>query len=167
MVQAYSGPHLTPTVLRQAFGAFPTGVIALCGLIAGEPSGLACSSFNSVSLEPPLVSVCIAKTSATWPGLREATRLGVSVLTASQVEVARKLSAKGIDRFEGVSWTVSPDGAVFIDGAALWIDCAIRDEVDAGDHVIVLLDVNALTAGSDAAPMIFHRSAFRTLVSAV
>jgi len=156
-------PKLTPTVLRQAFGAFPSGVIALCGRVDGEPSGLACSSFNSVSLDPPLVSVCIAKTSATWPGLRMASRLGISVLTSSQVEVARKLSAKGIDRFGGVLWTATPEGAIFIEDAALWIDSSVRHEVDAGDHVIVLLNVEALVTGSDAAPMIFHRSAFLTI----
>jgi flavin reductase (DIM6/NTAB) family NADH-FMN oxidoreductase RutF len=150
--------------LRAAFGAFPTGVIALCGQVGGGPVGLACSSFNSVSLDPPLVSVCIARTSATWPVLRTAAALGVSVLTSVQVEVARKLSAKGADRFAGVPWTAAGDGAVFIEGAALWIECSVFDELQAGDHEIVLLEIRALVTGSDAAPMVFHRSGFRTLV---
>jgi flavin reductase (DIM6/NTAB) family NADH-FMN oxidoreductase RutF len=68
-----------PQQLRRVFGSFPSGVAAVAALVAGEPVGIAASSFTSVSLDPPLVSVCIAHTSTTWPVLRTASRLGVSI----------------------------------------------------------------------------------------
>lgn len=64
-------------VLRQAFGCFPSGVTAFCGLLDGAAEGMAASSFTSVSLDPPLVSVCVAKTSTTWPKLATLDRLGL------------------------------------------------------------------------------------------
>ena len=69
-------PSLTADVLRHAFGLFPSGVTAVCGIVDGHPAGLAASSFTSVSLDPPLVSVCIAHTSSTWPILRQCRWLG-------------------------------------------------------------------------------------------
>src|SRR5689334_9351603 len=98
-------PH--PAALRRVFGAFPTGVTALAALVDGQPVGLAASSFTSVSLDPPLVSVCLAHSSTTWPLLRRATRLGVSVLAAHQEHFGRQLSARGGDRFAGLTWRAS------------------------------------------------------------
>ena len=82
-------PSLGATELRRVFAAFPTGVTAIAALVDGVPVGLAASSFTSVSLEPPMVSVCVARTSATWPLLRRADRLGVSVLGAHQEEACQ------------------------------------------------------------------------------
>ncbi|MGZ4521325.1 MAG: flavin reductase family protein [Mycobacteriaceae bacterium] len=72
--------RFTPTALREVFGAFPSGVVVLAATIDGEQIGMAASSFTSVSLDPPLVSVCVATQSRTWPQLRRAPRIGVSVL---------------------------------------------------------------------------------------
>ena len=156
---------LSADVLRRAFGIFPSGVTAVCAVIDSEPVGLAASSFTSVSLAPPLVSVCVAHTSSTWPVLRRAPRLGVSVLAADHGEVARAMSAKGTDRFAQVSWEVSADGAVFVHGSALWLDCTIDQTHVAGDHDIVVLRVGALQPYPDVAPMVFHGSEFRRLAS--
>jgi len=78
--------------LRRVFGAFPTGVTALAAEVNGTPTGIAASSFTSVSLDPPIVSVCVAHSSTTWPMLRTADRLGVSVLGAHQAHAARQLA---------------------------------------------------------------------------
>ena len=86
---------LHPADLRRVFGAFPTGVTAIAAFVDGTPVGLAASSFTSVSLDPPLASVCIAKTSTTWPVLRRAERLGVSYFTARN-HVERVLSKLGV-----------------------------------------------------------------------
>jgi flavin reductase (DIM6/NTAB) family NADH-FMN oxidoreductase RutF len=69
-------------VLREAYGTFPSGVTALCAMIDGAPTGMTASSFTSVSMDPPLVSICVANTSATWTRLRPSARLGVSVLAS-------------------------------------------------------------------------------------
>ncbi|MFB9467732.1 flavin reductase family protein [Streptomyces cinereospinus] len=149
--------------LRRAFGCFPSGVTALCALSDGEPMGLAASSFTSVSLDPPLVSVCIQHTSRTWPKLREQPRLGLSVLAEEQDEVCARLASKEGDRFAGVDWFASDGGSVFVHGATLWLDCTVSEEVRCGDHDIVLLNVHGLSAAPDASPLIFHASRFRRL----
>ena len=77
-------PVLDPQRLRHVFGAFPSGVAAVAALVGGVPVGIAASSFTSVSLDPPLVSLCVAHTSTTWPLLRGADRLGVSILGEAQ-----------------------------------------------------------------------------------
>lgn len=157
---------LTPDVLRGAFASFPSGITAVAAIRHGRPRGLVASSFTSVSLDPPLVSACIARTSTTWPALRAAPRFGLSVLAEEHGQVARLLAAKGIDRFAGVSWDRTPQGAVFVHGSALWLDCTRYDEVRAGDHEIVLLCIQQLWTYPDVSPLVFHGSKFRQLRSA-
>jgi flavin reductase (DIM6/NTAB) family NADH-FMN oxidoreductase RutF len=98
--------RLQPIELRRVFGAFPTGVTAVAACVDGRPVGLAANSFTSVSLEPPIVSVCIAHTSTTWPVLRRARRLGITVLAAHQEHLGRALAAHGTDRFAGAELAV-------------------------------------------------------------
>ncbi len=161
--QAGFDRDLSPLTLRRAFGAFPSGVVAVCGLIDEQPVGLACSSFTSVSLDPALVSVCIANTSTTWPVLRAADRLGISVLSEAQHGICNALSSRGVDRFASVPWGATEDGAVLIEDASLWIDCSIDQEAPAGDHVIVLARIHGVSVERHQPPMIFHGSAFRSL----
>ncbi len=149
--------------LRQVFGAFPSGVTTLGAIVGGVPVGMAASSFTSVSLEPALVSVCIAHTSTTWPILQGAPRLGVSVLGADQESIARRMASRDLDRFEGVGWSSRDNGAVVLDGVSAWLDCTIEDRFRAGDHDIVLLRVVELDADPSIAPLVFHASAFRRL----
>ncbi|WP_405010020.1 flavin reductase family protein [Kitasatospora sp. NBC_01539] len=149
--------------LRRAFGCFPSGVTALCARGDGGPVGLAASSFTSVSMEPPLVSVCIQHTSTTWPKLRERPRLGLSVLAEGQDEVCARLASRTGDRFAGTDWSASEHGSVFVEGATLWLDCSIHEEVPFGDHDIVLLRVHGISAAPDTSPLVFHASRFRSL----
>ncbi len=136
-------------LLRQAFGCFPSGVTAFCGMWAGSPEGMAASSFTTVSLDPALVSVCVANTSTTWPKLARLERLGLSVLAGGHGQIARALASK--------------NGAVFVHGSTLWLECAPFKRVEAGDHEIVILQIVSLAAYPDVTPMIFHRSGFREL----
>lgn len=155
--------RLDPATLRKTFGAFPTGVAALAGLLGAEPVGLAASSFTSVSLDPPLVSVCVSTGSATWPLLRRPARIGVSVLAHDQEKACRQLATRGIDRFAGLDWTATDDGAVLLTGASAWLDCSIHREIPAGDHEIVLLNVHRLGADPGVPPLVFHGSQYRRL----
>jgi flavin reductase (DIM6/NTAB) family NADH-FMN oxidoreductase RutF len=151
------------SLLRQAFGCFPSGVTAFCGLLEGVAEGMAASSFTSVSLDPALVSVCVANTSTTWPKLAKLDRLGLSVLAGDHAPIARALASKTGDRFGGVDWTATDSGAVFVHGATLWLECAPFKRVAAGDHEIVVLQIVALAMYPDVAPMVFHRSNFHEL----
>jgi flavin reductase (DIM6/NTAB) family NADH-FMN oxidoreductase RutF len=154
---------LDPGHLRRVFSAFPSGVTAVAALVDGQPVGIAASSFTPVSLDPPLVSVCVAHSSTTWPVLRGSTRLGVSVLSADQEAAGRQLATRGIDRFAGLGWSATPDGAVLLDGASAWLECGLDQQVRAGDHDIVVLRVHDLDADHGLAPLVFHGSRFRRL----
>src|ERR1700722_3799865 len=102
---------LTPTSLREAFGHFPSGVVAIAAEVAGVRVGLAASTFVPVSLEPPLVSFCVQNTSTTWPKLKALPKLGISVLGESHDESAKTLAAKTGDRFAGLETVSSESGA--------------------------------------------------------
>lgn len=153
---------LGPAQLREVFSAYPTGVAAVAAVVGSEPAGIAASSFVSVSLDPPLVSVCVAHTSTTWPMLRTARRLGISVLGAGQEAACRQLSSRSCARFAALSWRASGDGAVLIGGASAWLECSLEQEIPAGDHDIVLLRVHDLGI-TDVMPLVFHGSTFRQL----
>jgi flavin reductase (DIM6/NTAB) family NADH-FMN oxidoreductase RutF len=155
--------ELTADALRSAFAAFPSGVTAVAAMRDGQPSGMAASSFTSVSLDPPLVSVCVALTSTTWPVLLPAPRLGLSVLAEEHGLVARALAAKNVDRFAQVSWDHTSDGAVFIHSSVLWLDTTLYGVVPAGDHQIALLRVERMWIYPDVSPLVFHGSKFRQL----
>jgi flavin reductase (DIM6/NTAB) family NADH-FMN oxidoreductase RutF len=154
---------LEPLALRAVFGAFPTGVVAIAALIDDVPVGLAASSFASVSLDPPIVSVCVAHSSTTWPVLRNAPRLGISVLGEHQERAGRQLSSRGVDRFDALDWRATADGAVTLHGVSAWFDCSIYAHIAAGDHDIVLLEIHDLHADTGVQPLVFHGSKFRRL----
>ena len=149
--------------LRRAFGCFPSGVTAVCAIAGGVPVGMAASSFTSVSVDPPLVSVCVQNTSSTWPTLRGLPRLGLSVLAEDHDEVCMSLSRKHGDRFAGVAWSELPRGAVLVHGATAWLDCRVHSEIPARDHMIAILEICALAAAPGTPPLVFHGSRFRRL----
>ena len=162
---------LDPTLLRQAFGVFPTGVVAVAAEVDGEVTGLAASSFTTVSLDPPLVSVSVAATSKTWPDLRRADHLGVTVLAHHHGEVCRQLAGPVDRRFDGLALSATEEGAVTLDDGLARFDCTVYREVEAGDHVIVLLRLHAVDQAAvdrtHGGPLVFHRSGFgRLAVSA-
>jgi flavin reductase (DIM6/NTAB) family NADH-FMN oxidoreductase RutF len=158
-------PVADSTQLRRALGCFPSGVTAICALVDGQPAGMAASSFTSVSLSPPLVSVCMQHTSTTWPRLRGRPRLGLSILAEGHHDACRQLASKTGDRFAGTPWTALPDGSLYLHGSAAWLDCSVHSEVHAGDHTIVLLQIHGLHADPHTPPLIFHASTFRRLAA--
>jgi len=154
-----------PAVLRRAFSCFPSGVTAVCAMIGGEPVGMAASSFTPVSIAPPLVSVCVQDTSATWPKLRSQPLLGLSILSETHDDTCLSLSRKVGDRFDGVTWEQSPGGGVFVHGSAAWLECSLSAEIPAGDDAIALLEIRALYADPHTPPLVFHGSKFRRLAA--
>ncbi len=151
--------------LRDAFGVFPTGVVAVAAQIGTKLLGLAASSFTSVSLDPPLASFSVAKSSATWPELRRAEHLGVTVLAEDQSELCRQLAGPADKRFVGVAVEIADNGAAAIADGIAQYDCTVSQEFEAGDHLIVLLQIRAVAVRSRRQPLIFHRSGFGMLAS--
>jgi flavin reductase (DIM6/NTAB) family NADH-FMN oxidoreductase RutF len=158
----HTNQDLDPRALRDAFGVFPSGVVAVAAEIDGILTGLAASSFTSVSLDPPLVSFSVAKSSKTWPDLRRATHLGLTVLAEHHAEVCRQLAGPVDERFAGIALSASDDGAVTLDEGIAQFDCTIYQEVEAGDHILVLLELHAVEH-SVGQPLVFHRSNFGRL----
>jgi flavin reductase (DIM6/NTAB) family NADH-FMN oxidoreductase RutF len=151
---------LDSSTLRRAFGAFPSGVIAVAAQIDGANVGIAASSFTSVSLEPALVSFSVANTSSTWPLLRRSGHLGLSVLADHHHLICRQLAGPAEHRFDGIELRRTDDGAVLLADAVATFDCTIEREIEAGDHVIVLLQLHAVEDDGVALPLLFHRSGF-------
>jgi len=152
--------------LRLAFGTFPTGVVAVAAEVDGAMVGLAASSFTSVSLDPPLVSINLARTSKTWPELRRASRLGLTVLADHHGPLCRQLAGPVDHRFDGIDVTVTEHRAVVIDDGLAKFETTVHREVEAGDHVLVLLELHAVDHIDGSAPLVFHRSAFGRLAAA-
>jgi len=149
--------------LREVFGAFPSGVVAVASAVEGQPVGLAASSFTSVSLDPPLVSISIANGSKTWPDLRGTGHLGITVLAAHHGGLARQLAGPVQGRFDGLGLTTASSGAVYVTDGIAHFETSIFRELPAGDHTIVLLRVHARSSATDGLPLVFHRSGFRRI----
>lgn len=154
-----------PAQLRETFSYFPSGVVAILAEVAGEPRGMVASAFTvGVSIEPPLVSCAIQRTSSTWPVLKTVSHIGISVLADDQGPLARQLgSRRREERFAGVPLRETGSSARFIAGAPVWFECTLHGEFPAGDHSVALLEVHALGADPDLKPLVFHGSAFRQL----
>jgi flavin reductase (DIM6/NTAB) family NADH-FMN oxidoreductase RutF len=147
---------------RSVLGRFATGVVAITAIDreTSKPTGLAANSFTSVSMDPPLVAFCVAHTSSTWPTLRLADRLCVNILSESQLEVCRQLSAKGGDKFAAIDWTTAPGGSPVISEALAWIECTVESEYPAGDHMIVVARVHHFDKHHEGEPLLFYRGAY-------
>jgi flavin reductase (DIM6/NTAB) family NADH-FMN oxidoreductase RutF len=149
--------------LRNVFGCFASGVTALCAMGETGPMGIVASSFTSVSVVPPLVSVCIQSDSDRWKLLSKAPYLGLSILAEDHDNLCRQIASRAEDRFAGISWFASEKNGVFIDGATAHFECAIHTVHEAGDHHIVVLEIESMKSSPDVAPLVFHGSRFRRL----
>ena len=149
--------------LRRAFGTFLTGVTVVTTLDAGgAPCGMTANSFTSVSLDPPLVLVCIGKGSSNIAAFAAAERFAVNILGDDQADVAMVFSARGVDRFAAVDWRTAGTGAPVLADCVGWFDCTLHQRVVAGDHVILIGRVEDM-AVRPRAPLGFCRGRFVAL----
>lgn len=149
---------------RSVLGRLPTGVVVVTGGDQQEPRGLVVGSFMSVSLVPPLVAVCVAKTSTSWPGIEAGGQFCANVLGEGQTALAERFAATGGDKFAGLNWSPAPaTGSPLLEGVAAWIDCRIYERYEAGDHWLVLGEVLQLSGVSESGALVFHSGSFRPL----
>jgi 3-hydroxy-9,10-secoandrosta-1,3,5(10)-triene-9,17-dione monooxygenase reductase component len=146
-----------PGVMRDVLGHFVSGVTVVTAMGADGPAGFTCQSFSSLSLDPPLVAFAPARTSTTWPRLRDAGRFCVNVLAEEQSDLSRQFARSGADKYAGVGWAPSPNGSPVLDGVVAWIDSELWAEYDGGDHTIVVARVLDLGADASRTPLLFHR----------
>ncbi|MFT4263439.1 MAG: flavin reductase family protein [Nocardioides sp.] len=151
--------------LRAVFAGFPSGVAAVGAVVEGTAHVLVVSSFTvGVSQDPPLVLFAVQRTSSTWPDLRRAPVLGVSVLGVGHELAARQLAGHDkAARLAGVDHQVTPSGAVLLEESPVWLECTVEHEYPAGDHDIVVLRVSSLASSPDHDPLVWHRSRFASL----
>ncbi|MDW9508597.1 flavin reductase family protein [Sinorhizobium meliloti] len=133
-----------PRALRDAFGAFATGVtVVTASDAAGKPIGFTANSFTSVSLDPPLLLVCLAKSSRNYESMTSAGRFAINVLSETQKDVSNTFARPVEDRFAAVDWRLGRDGCPIFSDVAAWFECSMQDIIEAGDHVIIIGRVTA------------------------
>ncbi|MEU3396063.1 3-hydroxy-9,10-secoandrosta-1,3,5(10)-triene-9,17-dione monooxygenase reductase component [Streptomyces filamentosus] len=161
-VQEDERAPVDPAEFRRVLGHFPSGVTLVTTVDDTGPTGFACQSFASLSLDPPLVAFMVARTSTTWPRIAAAGTFCVNVLGAGQGPLCRAFAVSGADKFAGVDWTPAPaTGAPRLAGVPAWIDCAVTAVHTGGDHLIVVGRVEALGAEEEGGePLLFHRGRF-------
>jgi 3-hydroxy-9,10-secoandrosta-1,3,5(10)-triene-9,17-dione monooxygenase reductase component len=135
---------------RSVLGHFATGVAVITSVLDGEPIGIIIQSFSSLSLDPPLVLLCPALSSKSWPKFARAGHLCVNLLHEGQADLARQFARSGGDKYHEVEWSPAPGtGSPILAEAGAWMDCEIEDEHPGGDHRIVVcrvLELDAITA---------------------
>lgn len=146
---------------RTTLGQFASGVVVATGCLEGEPAGFAAQSFTSLSLEPPLVALCPARSSRSWPKLRDSGSFCINILSESQRAVSELFARTGIDKFADLQWRPGITGSPVLADALAYVDCELREEHDAGDHTIAVgrvRDLGVLDAA--AGPLVFFRGAY-------
>jgi flavin reductase (DIM6/NTAB) family NADH-FMN oxidoreductase RutF len=141
---------------RNALGRFATGVtIVTTSTADGAPLGLTVSSFNAVSLQPPLVLWSLDRSSTTLAAFDEATHFAVNVLGADQVELSNRFAGRSEDKFADLACTVGAGGAPLLPDCVAYFECRTVHRYDGGDHVIFVGEVEAYRHGPGAA-LLFH-----------
>ncbi len=154
-------PSFTPQEFRSALGMFATGVTIVTARAAnGRLVGLTANSFNSVSLNPPLVLWSLARAAGSMAVFSAGSHYAINVLAADQQALAQRFAAKDVDRWAGVTWTAGVAGAPLLDGAAASFECFNRSRYEEGDHVIFVGEVERCTHRADASPLLFHGGRF-------
>lgn len=153
-----------PRTLRDAMGCFATGITIVTALAEdGTPVGLTANSFTSVSLDPPLLLVCIANNAGTAPVLRECERFGVNVLQTSQQQTSNRFAGKGEDRFAATPWHPGAGGVPLLDGSLVSFECRRHAVHEGGDHFILVGEVERARFESRRDPLLYFRGKYRRL----
>lgn len=145
---------------RDTMGRFCTGVVVATGCLDGAPYGFAAQSFVSLSLQPPLVALCPAKTSTSWPGIRDSGSFCINILAADQREICDGFARSGGDKFAGLDWRVGPTGSPVLSGTLGYVDCRLEAEHDAGDHTIAIGRVVEIDGSGQGTPLLFFKGGY-------
>jgi len=147
-------------LFKRVLGSFASGVtIVTTQDRAGQPKGMTVSAFSSVSLDPPLVLICIDRKAESLPGLQETGHFAVNILGEGQDGVSRRFAAKGVDRFAGVRVRAGATGLPILEGALGVLECRVVGEHPAGDHTIFVGEVEAAAVGP-ATPLLHFRGRY-------
>lgn len=164
-----SADHTAPSetrLFRDAMASFPSGVTIVTTTDADDRWwGFTATSFCSVSLEPPLVLVCLARTAQCHPVFAVASRWAVHVIRSDDSNLATRFATRGADKFRNAGFTADPEGLPVLDRACVLLDCTTYATYTAGDHTILLGRVRHVRVG-DTAPAVYFRRAFHSIRAA-
>ena len=154
---------VSPDEFRSVLGRFPSGVTVVTTKAAdGSDQGMTVSAFCSVSLEPPLVLICIEKTASVHDALTRAPAFVANILAAKQEQIARRFSIVDIDRFDGVGFSRTRNGIAVLDDVLGVIECNKFALHDAGDHTVIVGEVEA-TRAEIGTPLLYYRGGYAQL----
>ena len=156
-------PAFSPQEFRATLGTFATGVTIVTARGAdGQPVGLTVSSFNAVSLEPPLVLWSLAKSAGSMATFAHGQRYAIHVLASDQQALAERFATRRTDRWDGVAFTEGASGAPLLEGTLACFECFNRSQYAEGDHVIFVGEVERCTRRSGVSPLLYHGGRFYT-----
>jgi flavin reductase (DIM6/NTAB) family NADH-FMN oxidoreductase RutF len=156
-------PSFSVDHFRAALGMFATGVTIVTARDAnGMRVGLTANSFNSVSLDPPLVLWSLSRQAGSMPAFTRGSHYAINILSAEQRLLAERFASKEPDRFAGVAFREGINGALILEGAAAVFECFNRSQYEEGDHVIFVGEVERCTRREGAQPLIFHGGRYFT-----
>ncbi|MFV8784214.1 flavin reductase family protein [Microbulbifer sp. SA54] len=151
---------LEPMQLRQVFGQFATGVtIVTTGSDTGEAVGMTVSSFNTVSLEPPLILWCIDKKTGCFDAFNHCEHFAIHVLSEQQDNLSSLFARRGVDKFSGLDYHLNDRGVPLLHEYCARLQCTLTARYEGGDHLIMVGRVDAMHT-QDRAPLIFHRGQY-------
>ncbi len=149
--------------LRNAMGLFATGVSIITTRDAsGKPFGLTANAFSSLSLDPPMLLICVDKGVDCYACFDESRVFGVNFLSLAQEELSTRFATKGIEKFEGLSYSVGELGVALLDGALAHFECRVAHAYEGGDHTIYVGEVQRLVT-MEGDPLLFFQGKYRSL----
>ncbi|HWC97913.1 MAG TPA: flavin reductase family protein [Candidatus Sulfopaludibacter sp.] len=154
---------VTSEEFRRACGRFATGITIASVLDpSGAPHGLTVNSFTAVSLEPPLILICLGHAVTCIDAFRESRHFGINVLKESQKELSDRFARKGQDRFDGIEWYRGENGVPLLPGVLAAMECRLHERFTSGDHDIFVGELVSVRTG-EGEPLIYFASAYRKL----
>jgi flavin reductase (DIM6/NTAB) family NADH-FMN oxidoreductase RutF len=156
---------IDPAVYRQVMAHYPTGVAVVTAFDGEQPAGMVVGTFSAVSMDPPLVAFMPQKSSVTYAALAKATAYCINVVAADQLDLCRTMARRAADKFDQVSWKTSPYGAPQLADAVAHVHCRPAQEIEAGDHFIVLCAVDAMEVTRPVTPLLFFQGGYGEFTS--
>jgi flavin reductase (DIM6/NTAB) family NADH-FMN oxidoreductase RutF len=150
---------------RDALGAFATGVTVITTQGTEHPYGMTANAFSSVSLDPPLILVCVIKGTEGAHSIEQNGVFAVNILSVEQEPLSRYFASKdrprGWEAFKQISHSRAASGSPILDGSACYLDCRLHASHEAGDHIIFIGEVMAIGVDPEVQPLLFHRGKYR------
>lgn len=149
--------------IRDVMGHFATGVTVITTKNSdGLPNGITANAFSSLSLNPPLVLVCIDKKANCYDCFEDSGVFAVNLLGEEQEELSNRFATKGIEKFQDIAWHMSSNAIPLLDGTIGYIECTVSQAYDGGDHTIYLGEV--IYAHADGIrPLLFFKGKYQRL----